>query len=380
MAAGERPRETRSEPPAHRAFPATLASALLGLLAGCALAGNPQPPTLWLPVPVRDLTAVRAGNDVHLHWTMPRQTTDKVTLKGPQRAHFCWTWLPAAGTKTSATSCKAAGDGKFPPEKPADISLPLPADLTSGSPRAVAFVVELQNPSGKTAGPSNPALVATGAPPPAVTGLTAEAQAEGIVLHWDKTASQPGLVLRLHRDWVKKAGAPAAGESMGAAPPEQQTLEVSLDPDDPGKTLDRNATLDHTWRYTAERVLTVKAGQPALEIAGTASSPVSIDAKDVFPPAVPRGLAAVADAQAHAIDLSWFADSETDLAGYIIYRRDETAGGAAERISGPKPVVPSSFTDTTAAPGHRYAYAVSAIDHDGNESARSEEVEEEISQ
>ena len=380
MAAGERPRETRSGSRAHRRFPAALASGFLGLLAGCAVAGNPQPPTLWLPVPVKDLTAVRAGNDVHLHWTMPRQTTDKVTLKGPQRAHFCWTRVPAAGTKAPAASCQAAGDGKFPPEKPADISLPLPAQLTSGSPRAVAFVVELQNPSGKTAGPSNPALVATGAPPPPVTGLSAEAQAEGVVLHWDKAASQPGLVLRLHRDRVKKPGAPAPNEAMGAALPEQQTLEVSLDPADPGEALDRNAALDHTWRYTAERVLQVEVDQHALEIAGATSPAVTIDAKDVFPPAVPRGLAAVVDAEAHAIDLSWLPDAASDLAGYIVYRRDVTAGGSAERISGPKPVVPSSLTDATVVAGHRYAYAVSAIDRDGNESARSDEVEEELPQ
>jgi len=379
MSAGERRRETRSGSWAHRPLPAALASALLGVLAGCALAGNPQPPTLWLPAPVKDLTAVRAGNDVHLHWTMPRQTTDKVMLKGPQRAHFCWSGA-AAGTKSVAASCKAAGDGMFPPEKAADISLPLPPELTSGTPRAVAFFVELENHAGKTAGPSNPALTATGAPPPPVTGLTAEAQAEGVVLHWDKAVSQPGLVLRLQRDLVKKPGAPAPTEAQGAAPPEQQTLEVSLDPEDPGEALDRNATLDRTWRYTAERVLHVEADRQTLEIAGVTSPSVTIDAKDVFPPAVPRGLAAVADAQAHAIDLSWLPDSEEDLAGYIVYRRDVTAGGAAERISGTKPLVPSSFTDAALAPGHRYAYAVSAIDRDGNQSARSEEVEEEIPQ
>lgn len=380
MSAGERRRGTRSGCRAHAPFRAAFAAAFLATLAGCALAGNPQPPTLWLPVPVKDLTAARAGNDVRLHWTMPRQTTDKVTLKGPQRAHFCWSWIPAAGTKAPAPSCKAAGDGTFPPEKPADISLPLPAELTSGAPRAVAFVVELQNPSGKTAGPSNPALVASGAPPPAVTGLSAEAQADGVVLHWDKAPSQPGLILRFNRALVKKPGTPPPSEGMGAAPAEQQTLEVSLDPVDPGVALDRDAALDHTWRYTAERVLHVEAGQHSLEIAGAASPAVTLDAKDVFPPAVPRGLAAVADAQAQAIDLSWLPDSEADLAGYRIYRRDVTAGGAAEPISGTKPIVPSSFTDKAVVAGHRYAYAVSAIDHDGNESARSEEVEEELPQ
>jgi hypothetical protein len=327
---------------------------------------------------VKDLTAVRAGDQVHLHWTMPRQTTDKVTLKGPQRAHFCWQWAQDSPTKKTAAQCRAAGDGTFPPEKPAEISLPLPAELTSGAPRAVAFFVELENHAGKTAGPSNPALVATGAPPPVVTGLRAETRAEGVVLRWDKAAPQPGLVLRIHRDLVKVAGAPKPNEALGAAAPEQQTLEVELSPQDPGVALDRNASLDHTWRYTAERVLKIEIGKHALEIAGTPSAAATLDAKDLFPPQVPRGLAAVPDAQAHAIDLSWLPDSETDLAGYVVYRRDVTAGGAAERISGAKPVVAPSYSDASVAPGHRYAYAVSAVDRDGNESARSEEVQEEL--
>jgi hypothetical protein len=207
-----------------------------------------------------------------------------------------------------------------------------------------------------------------------------DTRAEGVVLHWDKAGSEKGLVLRIHRDLVKAAGAAKPNETQGAASPVQQTLEVNLDQEDPGQALDRDAPFDHTWRYTAERVLRVEAGQHPLEIAGPASVAVTLDAKDVFPPQVPRGLAAVADAQAHAIDLSWLADSETDLAGYVVYRRDVEGSGAAERISGEKPVVASSFNDTTPVPGHRYAYSVSAVDRDGNESARSAEVEEGLSE
>jgi hypothetical protein len=370
----------RSRAWSHRLLALVASSACLGGLAGCALAGNPQPPTLGLPAPVKDLTAARAGNEVHLQWTMPRDTTDKVILQGPQRAHFCWSWQPSARTKNAAAPCTAVGDGTFAPKMPAEVSLALPAELIAGAPRAVAFFVELQNHAGKTSGPSNPVLVATGAAPPAVSGLSAEAQAEGVVLHWDKAAPEPGLVLRIHRDLVKPAAATKPKEALGAPPPEQQTLEVNLDPEDPGEALDRGATLDQTWRYTAERVLRVETDQHPLEIAGTASAAVTIDAKDVFPPKVPHGLAAVADARAHAIDLSWLPDAEADLAGYVVYRRDVTAGETAARISGPKPVVASSFSDTAVVPGHQYAYSVSAVDRDGNESARSEEVEEELAE
>jgi hypothetical protein len=268
----------------------------------------------------------------------------------------------------------------FAPSQAADFSLPLPAQLTSGAPRPVAFFVELQNHAGKTAGKSNVAMVATGAAPPAVTGFGAETRAEGVVLHWDKAPLEPGLVMRIHRDLVKAAAPSKPDENLGAAPTLQQTLEVNLDQADAGMALDRGANLDRTWRYSAERVLHVEADQQTLEIAGTSSANITIDAKDVFPPPAPQGLAAVADAQAHAIDLSWMPDAETDLAGYVVDRRDVTSGATSERISGSKPVVGPAFSDTTAVPGHRYAYSVSAVDRDGNQSPRSEEVEEQLPQ
>jgi hypothetical protein len=367
------------------------------LLAGCGLAANPQPPTLWLPTPVKDLTATRVGDEVHPHWTMPKETTDKVMLKGEQRAHFCWereaplAEKPAAAGKARSGKvgapvpkigpdpCRALADGMFPPDKPADFTVKMPAEFVAGAPQAVAFFVELQNHAGKTAGPSNAAWVATGAAPAGVTGLRLETRAAGVVLHWDGAAPQAKMVLRIHRTLVPK---PAAAKSSGAngASPEQQVLEVDLDKADPGVALDHDAVLDHAWKYAVERVLKVEINQHALEIAGPPSKTETIDAKDVFPPAVPAEVAAVADAQARAIDLSWTPNTDADLAGYVVYRRDVTAGTAMERISGKSLVAPPSFGDTTVVAGHRYAYAVSAVDQDGNESARSDEVEEQIPQ
>ena len=347
---------------------ATAASGWLVLLAGCGLAANPQPPTLWLPTPVKDLTATRVGDEVHLHWTMPKETTDKVMLKGEQRAHFCWEDAamgekPAAGGKAGAGKaqkatpkmrpdpCRTLGDGMFPPEKAADFTVRMPGELVAGAPRAVAFFVELQNHAGKTAGPSNAAWVATGAAPQGVTGLRLETRAEGVVLHWDEAAARAAMVLRIHRTLVPAAAGEKTKEANGAPPAEKQVLEVDLDKADPGVALDHDAVFDHAWKYWAERVLQVQLDKHAVEIAGPPSATVAIDAKDVFAPAVPEGVAAVADGQARAIDLSWTPDTDADLAGYVVYRRDVTAGTAMERISGKSLVVPPSFGDTSGGGG-----------------------------
>jgi hypothetical protein len=360
------------------------------LLVGCGLAANPQPPTLWMPEPVRDLTAVRIGNQVQLHWVMPKNTTDKVALEGDQRAHICWT-REAAAVPTGKTppspvpsaglpGCTGGGDATFGPEKPAEFTADMPAELIAGSRAIVRYFVELQNPEGKTAGPSNPAWVATGPAPAAVAGLRAEARASGVVLQWTPATAHTDVVMRIHRKLVTKPGAAKPSESNGVPPAAEQTLEVDLDKSDAGRALDRDAALDHTWRYTVRRVARVELDHHALEIAGTPSQEVTLDAKDIFAPAVPAGLAVVVDDQAHTLGLSWTPDTEADLAGYVIYRRDVTAGGDAERISGKALVVPPSFEDKDVVAGHRYAYSVSAVDQDGNESARSAEVEEGLPQ
>jgi hypothetical protein len=185
--------------------------------------------------------------------------------------------------------------------------------------------------------------------------------------------------MRMHRTQAKIAGASQSDSSKGVPPPEEQTLEVDLSHADPGGAIDRDARLDREWKYRLERVVRTEASGHPVEIVGAPSPPVSLFAKDEFPPSVPAGLAVVADAQAKAMDLSWTPDSDLDTAGYIVYRRDVTTGAALERIT-PKTVVPPTWSDSTVLAGHRYAYAISAIDQDGNESAKSAEVEEEMPQ
>jgi fibronectin type 3 domain-containing protein len=67
--------------------------------------------------------------------------------------------------------------------------------------------------------------------------------------------------------------------------------------------------------------------------------------------------------------LSWQPNAEQDVAGYVIYRRE--AGGEWQRLSAATPVVEPAFHDTKVEAGHKYEYAVSAVDKGGHESVRS---------
>lgn len=346
-----------------------LAAAGLGLpllmMAGCGLAASPQPPSLKLPEPVTDLTAQRTGDQVELHWTMPKRDTDKVLLKGEQKAEIC--------RRVEKEPCVIAGTASFAPQAAAAYTDHLPAEVTSGPARLLAYTVILKNHAGRDAGPSNAAVTAAGSAPPPVANLRAEAQAAGVVLSW--TAEGSDATIRIDRKLVETAGAKKPQNS--AQIPQEQTLEYSGK--DEGRVLDRDAALDHTYTYSAQRIAKLTLDGQPVDVASAPSETITIDARDVFPPAVPQGLEAVADPEAKAIDLSWQPNTEADLAGYVVYRRETGSGAPPVRIS-PSALAAPSFHDAGVTPGHSYAYSVSAVDHDGNESARSAEVEEALPQ
>jgi fibronectin type 3 domain-containing protein len=123
-------------------------------------------------------------------------------------------------------------------------------------------------------------------------------------------------------------------------------------------------------------VIDVK-GRPEAQFEGDDTPPVRVLAHDIFPPAVPSGLQAAFSGvgQQPFIDLIWMPDTDPDLAGYNVYRRE--AGGPEQRINS-EPVKTPAFRDTKLVPGHSYIYSVSAVDVRGNESVRSAETSERV--
>lgn len=363
--------------------------ATLLFVSGCGNPGTPLPPSLHIPEPVTDLSAFRTSDTVTLHWTMTRRNTERLMLKGDQRAVVCRA-IEKQPCIPVATLLVAAAE-------PASYDDVLPASLSTGTPHLLRYEVRLQSPKGRDAGPSNLVYAAAGAAPPALTSAKAEPTARGILIQWTgpSVATQPyahgTLIARLQRDRVLRPGEnakPSKLETQNGVPqPLLQTLEapehIPADttqpaPWTPDHTIDAQALLNRTYRYSVQLVERVSLGGHSLEIAGAPAQSEIVAAVDHFPPAIPTDLNAVANPDgrpAPSIDLSWSADSDADLAGYFVYRRD-AAGGTPVRITGNTPVQTSAWSDTTARPGVRYSYSVSAVDSTGNESARSSETSE----
>jgi len=368
-------------------MPVALAAAMAAAIAltGCGTPGAPLPPSLKLPDPVTNLTASRTGNQLALTWTMPKKNTDKLLIKGNIPVRIC--------RKESLGSCEPVpGDLAFAPAAQGAFTETLPPALAAGPPRPLTYSVELRNSKGRSAGLSNGAVVLAGEAPAPVTGLSAQVRKEGVVLRWTAdAAAEPSTVIRLHRKLLTpqsksgSAGKPPA--QPGILAPEPEPVEQSLLVDDaaqpgrsPDRVLDKSIRFGEAYEFRAQRVSRVNVNGQTLELPGPISEPIRVEAIDVFPPATPTGLAAVATAADSAagpsIDLSWQPVGEADLAGYAVYRREGDSDW--QRISPPQPVVGPAFHDPQVQSGHTYHYAVTAIDQLGHESPRSPEAEETI--
>jgi hypothetical protein len=350
---------------------AALAMAVSLVLAGCGTPGAPQPPSLNLPDPVTDLSAVRAGGQVTLAWTMPKRNTDKLMLKTSVEAVVC--------RRDGVGACEPVrGSVLLAPGAAGKFSETLPPPLASGAPRSLSYFVELKNRKGRSAGPSNAAVVLAGEAPSPVVGLNAEVRKDGIVLRWNPDSDKASV--RLQRKLLTPPQAKSQPGLMARQPePLVQNLLVEAGARE-GHAIDKDIRLGETYEYRAQRVSRIQKDDKTLELAGEFCPPIRVEAKDVFPPAVPSGLVAVAVAGENgtggAIDLSWQPDTESDLAGYFVYRLE--GAGEWQRISPAQPVVGPGFHDPQVQQEHTYRYAVSAVDQGGHESARSAEAEETV--
>jgi hypothetical protein len=123
-----------------------------------------------------------------------------------------------------------------------------------------------------------------------------------------------------------------------------------------------------------ERCFVVRtvAAVGAAFIEGDPSDPICVTPKDTFPPAAPKGLTAVGGTG--TINLIWDANSEPDLAGYVVLR-GEAPGDTLQPLT-PQPIRETRYNDTSARAGVAYVYEVIAVDKTGNRSAVSNRVQE----
>lgn len=346
------------------------------LLTACGKPGAPLPPSLQLAIPPQDVTATRKGDVVTLTWTPPAQTTDGQNIRGKfagasfvcraidhkpmQTCQYAVGNLPA-----SIPSAPRKGERKAPAPPKVEFADRLPLSLQQQNPtRFAEYAVEATNYLRRSAGLSNQIkvpLAPTLVPP---DRLEQRVTPEGITVSFGCPAANEirGIAYAAHLYRRDPAGA-VSDAGFQALPP-NGSGECTI--------ADTNFEWEKSYTYWVAVVTSVsRGGRELARVEGNDSPSVTVFAHDVFPPAVPEDVEAVASGvgQKPFIDLTWSPNTDPDLEGYHVYRQEP---GTANWIKlTPDPLKSPAFRDERAVPGTTYNYAVSAIDVRGNESQRS---------
>lgn len=349
--------------------------------------GQPQKSQL-----VHDLRATRKGNKVTFTWSGPRAIADpRGDMRRLAGANLCRTISPngpSSATRFQSTAC-AEIVGRIGLQDPAESgarevnaasSAPVPIRFIDTLPeyhqgsdplRFAVYRVELRDDRGRSAGFSNFARVPL-APTVAPKGLHSELDVRGVYLIWEKDDDEmPPASSLLQFDF--RIYRREKGSSAKVAVPYLRAV-VHTREGDRQTGVDTTVEWNKTYSYWVTPVTRIysQGGQLIGEIEGVDSAPLEITTHNVFPPAAPERLLALASQIPNKkfVDLLWAPNAEKDISGYNVYRREEN-GQTARIASVPGTLL--SFQDNNVAAMHRYFYCVSAVDKRGNESARSQE-------
>jgi hypothetical protein len=341
-----------------------LAWALLlcaALLPGCGRKGAPVPPRAVVPGAASEVVAETQPDGIVLSWTRPWRNSDGSAL-GEILEFRVWRAVaaPVAGTATPAWGTAplaviAAGQPENAVVQGGRYSYWDGAGLESGM--RYRYRIQAIGRGGDPGLPSPEATVEFLPPPPPPADVAGRMNHGVVELTWRSPELPAGRKLfgyNVYRriDPGRYGRHPVNGEPLTA--PRFRDVGLSSD-----------ATYGYVVRSVDSAQLPWKESPNSIE--------VLVRLEDVVPPAPPQGLVAVPGLE--AISLTWAANAEPDVLGYLVYRREVEATGQVRLTEAPVPG--TTYTDRTVKPGASYAYAVTAVDRSvrRNESAPSAEAE-----
>jgi hypothetical protein len=343
------------------------------VVAGCASPGEPvarKPPVAQA---VTDLDAKQTANSVLLTFSLPTETVDRRPLTHPLAIEiYRGIGATAADSETHMSLLATIPSGEvnqYATEGHVRYVDPLTAqDFAQQNLASVSYSIRTRASEKEDSKSSNVTYLLIRPAFEPVSDLKAQVTEPAIVLTWTApgktlTGSTPPVTgYRLYRAETAETSSGAVSKPPLVRIGESQSLTFE----------DAQFEFGKTYVYSVRSV--AGSGAEALESAD--SNLVTIAPRDTFPPAAPLGLVVAVvphqgDTPAH-LEFSWAISPETDVAGYNVYR-GEQAGARGTRLNTELLLTPA-FRDMNVQPGHRYFYAVTAVDRSGNESPASEAV------
>jgi hypothetical protein len=362
----------------------------LFLLGGCGAPGEPTPPSPPVPVAITDLSARQAGDGVQLTFTTPAKTTSGDRLTEPPSIEVLRGALKPDGSPDAKSfrivyTIPSSLVNSYRTAEQTQFTDPVaPAETRAHPGATLAYRVRTRASKKRASLDSNTVTVRVFPVPQRIASLQAKLTETSIELTWTLPTQS------------------SAGDPLSAAP----TFHIyrgELDPrahDPAAKDLshdkwifplallarsdttsyrDTQFDFGKTYVYVVRSATTAEGN--ALE-SDDSDPPLVLAAVDTFPPSVPQGVvAAVTSASPTSppeVDLSWSINSETDLAGYRVYRSEQQDDKG--QLVTPDLLPSPAYRDMSVRPEHQYWYRVTSVDHSGNESAPSPPVAADVTQ
>jgi hypothetical protein len=325
--------------------------------------GTPHPPRLERPAKITNLSAAQIGQSLEIHFRLPQQTTDGGRLTKPLEVEILRAVAPAEPGLAQL------------PEPEVWTRLLRPEWLPFAQDNNVSYTAhlterEFRDWHGRTlvvgvrtltrgfrhraleGDPSNLVdvpIVDVSEPVSSVQCVVTEKAVQVQFSPPTRTLSgEPVHGLAGYRIYRSSTGQAASFELLG---------ETATSP-----FMDSSFEFGQTYYYQVRAVF----GKPDYLAMSDSSPAVKVTPRDVFPPAPPQGLSSIYSAG--AVELVWTANTESDLAGYNVYRLQNQTVQRVNKELVRTPI----FRDATAAPGKTLTYYVTAVDLAGNESRASQ--------
>ncbi len=343
----------------------------VSLLQACGNVGDPLPPLIQIPKPISDLSVLQLGKNVKLSWTLPKLNTDGSAATTLQRVEIyrlrskSVTHLDPATFAHLATKWLVIDEVNFEAYREGE-KLVLTDALTALNDQELfqsvfSYAIKALNGKKQDAGFSNFESVRihpVPRPPERVRPSYAE---DHIEVRWeaplqniDDSTLSDELRFHVYRSSISEA---RVRELLTRTPISETSFK------------DQSMVLGKTYYYAVRCVVSTREGL----VESSDSQEVEATNVDVYSPRVPQEITAISDGQ--FISLVWLPNTESDLAGYHVYRSGEERD--FKPLTG-KAITSASYFDESVEKGKTYHYRVTAIDVSGNESSHSKEAGDKI--
>ena len=364
------------------------ASSFLGL-AGCGAPGEPTAPAPPVPSPITDLSAKQAGDGAQLTFTLPAKTVSGERMPAPPAIEILRGAMKPDGSvdaKSFHVVYTIPGSllNRYQTGDHIEFALPITPEETREHPgESAAFRVRGRLAQKRASADSNTVTVRLFPVPERIPSIETKVTETAVELTWPVPAKTSGgeplasvAEYHVYRGELDPSSADAAKQDLSQAKWKSPLSMI-------GRTTvnryrDESFEFSKTYLYVVRSVVTVEGNA----IESNDSAPAIVTPRDIFPPATPQSVLAAVIAGANGtppeVDLSWSINSETDLAGYRVYR-SEQQGTRGQPVTSDLLPTPA-YRDTSVQPGHRYWYTVTAVDRAGNESTPSPPAEADVTQ